>query len=235
MTSATHDPRATSAVLTPRGRCSLCGAAQVRFATDGMGQLIEVANPCVHLRPRRALPDPEPTPRIPLPTPDPKEKKVSIAGKRNLGADEMRAEIREVLQAQPDLTQTDARRAIEERTGCARINSGTFHGRWHSVRKQMDAETQAPPAEPNPAKQKQPAAAPSRAETAVVDAALGEVAHGNGGAQAAEIQSLRTTYDTGQYVRIEEEDGVWCLRVAIDFPTRSEAMNALTALMGIVE
>lgn len=50
-----------------------------------------------------------------------------------------------------------------------------------------------------------------------------------------ENRSLRATYEAGEFVRIEEEDGVWSLRVSLDFQTRGDALNALTGLLGLVE
>ena len=50
-----------------------------------------------------------------------------------------------------------------------------------------------------------------------------------------EVSSLRATYESEQFARVEEEDGVWCLRMNLEFATRGEALNALSGILGIVE
>jgi hypothetical protein len=47
-----------------------------------------------------------------------------------------------------------------------------------------------------------------------------------------ENRSLRATYEGGDYMRLEEQDGEWRLMVGLTFATRADASAALAALAG---
>lgn len=239
--------------LTLSGRCSECGRAQVRQTTDGRGGVIDAPDPCIHFRARRAVPPPQPEPRIPLKAPEsePKEEPVAAHATKNGDRKKIRALVLEQLQRNPTVT---AAEVFAEVTRAFRVSfsmANFYATYWTPTRKQLGITGAGPAAAPRKTpepprqekKQEAPAVAPKVAEksdpgpVAVADVAFSEAVHGNGSAAAVveENRSLRATYEAGEFVRIEEEEGVWSLRVSLDFQTRGDALNALTGLLGLVE
>jgi hypothetical protein len=67
------------------------------------------------------------------------------------------------------------------------------------------------------------------------DAELSGIVHGDKAqALSEESRSLRATYEAGDYVRLEDQDGEWRLMVSLSFGSRADASAALAGLAGAV-
>lgn len=115
-----------SAHLTASGRCSECGRLQVRIATNGMGRVIDIPNPCAHFRYARRIERPpfvSVPPRRDPPTP-PRAPKVREA-------------LREIVGANPSISSIDAERAVRERFGSELIANGRFTVQLQRIRREV--------------------------------------------------------------------------------------------------
>ncbi len=160
---------------------------------------------------------------------------------RKLLGDELRAEIRRTVEAQPELLQADARRAVEARTGCAEINPGTFQLHWKRVR----AEFGLPVGDERPAKkvaasaaldsarngagrveEPAPTAKPTDpAESAptppTASSSITTVVH----VDTADI--LEALRESGDYVRCEQRDNAWVVTAYLTFNNSGDALRVL--------
>ena len=204
-------------------RCTGCQVRRwVRFATDGRGHHVEVPDPC-KCTPAAQRAQPIPTMAKPHADKPTQEK------------------IREYVASRVAADHTVAGSAVAEevrkRFG-VEISDPTFYTTyWTPLRKGAPAEV---PAAANGAKPPinriaEPLEEP--ASRATPPHPVGEIvsAPAEPPAITEENRSLRVSCEAGAFLRVEEEEGGWRLRMNLSFSSCAEAFRAVGALMTYLE
>jgi hypothetical protein len=173
--------------------------------------------------------------------------------------EQIRALVRDRFQADSQLTvATVHEAALAEFPGLTTVSASGFYQTYVlPVKKELgiaNGNGARPKKAPEEARAKKPASdsstsieAPKQEATAADDAELSGIVHEtppesaeNGpppSGRAAqtlseENRSLRATYESGDYMRLEDHDGEWRLMVSLSFGSRFDAAAALAALAG---
>jgi hypothetical protein len=234
-------------VTTPRltlfGRCSECGRKQVRLDTDGMGQVLDIPDPCVHFRTAKPLPVPVKWP----PTSKKPETKESEMGKRGRVPTappaverEIRDHVRNRLTGDPNLSANELRAEVWHRFDVNYADS-TFCRKFATpVRKELGIVSQqhyprkpatASPATPPVEKEAEILPPHSRSENRPTPPKpVNRIAASNGSEGGATTKLTAPGVDA-EFIRLEQIGAGWRLRVDLAFGDAESGRRALAKLL----